>query len=125
MSEKLAFKPERHEALPALPPPEKAEPLRAGETDPVKALLEARTTVAETARSETTANPLEALRAAEKASQPATPRQVNRELKQITLRRELQQIRRQLPVPQRLLSKAIHQPVVRVASEAAERGVLK
>jgi hypothetical protein len=123
MSEKLAFKPERHEALPALPPPEKAEPLRAGETDPVKALLEARTTVAETARSETTANPLEALRAAEKASQPATPRQVNRELKQITLRRELQQIRRQLPVPQRLLSKAIHQPVVRVASEAAGKTV--
>jgi hypothetical protein len=30
---------------------------------------------------------LEALRAAEEASQPATPRQVNRELKQITSRR--------------------------------------
>ena len=123
MSEKLTFKPERPEALPALPTPEKAEPLRKGETDPVKALLEARTTVAETTRSEAQPDPLEALRAAEEASQPVTPRQVNRELKQITLRRELQQIRRKLPAPQRILSKVIHQPAIRIASEAAGRTV--
>lgn len=123
MSEKLNFKPEQHEDLLALPTPERAEPLRKGETDPVQALLEARTTVDETTRSETQPNPLEALQAAEKASQPTTPRQVNRELKQITLRRELQQIRRKLPLPQRILSQTIHQPAVRIASEAASKTV--
>ncbi len=120
MSEKLKTSPEqRVEALPALPAPEQAEKLRPGEKDPRLALHEARETVAETVRVETGPNPLEALAAAEKASDPATPRQINRELKQITLRRELQSIRRQLSAPQRTLSRVIHQPAVRVVSEAA------
>lgn len=118
MSEKITFQPEKHEAQKALPTPEKAEPLRPGETDPVKSLKEARTSVAETTR-QPQVNPLEALKAAEKSERPATPTQINRELKQITLRRELQNIRRKLPAPQRLLSKVIHQPAVRVVSETA------
>jgi hypothetical protein len=127
MSEQINFKPEQHKAPPALPTAEQAEPLRTGEADPVKrqakALNEARTIVAETTQSESPPNPLETLQTAEKASQPITPHQVNRELKQITLRRELQQIRRKLPGPQRVLSKVIHQPVVRVVSETAGKTI--
>ncbi len=74
---------------------------------------------------ETQANPLEGLKAAEEAAQPAPSLNVNRELKQITLRRELQQIRRRLPAPQRTLSKVIHQPVVRVTSEFAGKTVTR
>ena len=106
-----------------LPTAEQAEPPRPGEVDPIKTLDEARATVAETNRSETQPNPLEALQATEKASQTMEPRQINRELKQITLRRELQQLRRKLPLPERTLSKVIHQPIVRAISEAASKTV--
>jgi len=120
MPEKLKTSPEQQpETLPMLPTAEQAEKLRPGEKDPRLALHEARETVAETIQAETRPNPLEALAAAEKASEPATPRQINRELKQITLRRELQTIRRQLGAPQRALSRVVHQPAVRVVSEAA------
>jgi hypothetical protein len=127
MSEKLTKPSAENEALlptkerpeVMLPTAEKAEPLRPGEADPAKALKEARATVDETNRSEAQPNPLEALQASEKASQAMEPRRINRELKQITLRRELQQIQRKLPLPQRALSKVIHQPVVRAASAVA------
>lgn len=73
---------------------------------------------------ESAAAPLERLHASEKATQPTPPNLgINRELKAITLRRELQHIRRKLPVPQRTLSKVIHQPVVRVTSEAAGKTI--
>ena len=123
MSEKISTKAEKYEALPALPTPEQAEKLRPGETDPRLSLHEARETVAETVRAETRPDPMEALRAAEKASQPMAPRQVNRELKQITLRRELLNIQRKLPAPQRVLSRVIHQPAVRIVSQAAGQTV--
>jgi hypothetical protein len=124
MSEKITFKPEQHEAPLTLPTAAEAEPLRSGETDPAKALETARQNVIETAAdAEAQPNPLEALQAAEKASQPATPSHINRELKQITLRRELQRLRRQLPAPQRLLSRAVHQPVIRAISQAVGQTV--
>jgi hypothetical protein len=69
------------------------------------------------------ADPIERLRAAEAATQPAAPQTINRELKAITLRRELQHIRRKLPVPERALSKVIHQPVVRAVSEGAGKTI--
>jgi hypothetical protein len=100
-----------------LPTPEQAEPLRKHEKDPVRALKEARTRIHETTKAETQTNPVEQLQAAEKASKPAQPLHVNRELKNITLNRELAAIRRKLNVPQRVLSKVIHQPVVRAVSE--------
>jgi hypothetical protein len=131
MSEKLAKQSTKNEALlptpqrpeVMLPTAEQAEPLKIGEADPAKALNKARATVAETTRSETQLNPLEALETSEKASQAAEPRRINRELKQITLRRELQQIRRKLPLPERTLSAVIHQPVVRAVSEAAGKTI--
>jgi hypothetical protein len=128
MSEDLKIKSEFNEqelkeALRTLPTAEQAEPLRKGEADPAKALREARTTVAETNRTETAPNPLDKLQAAEKASQTMEPRQVNTQLKQITLQRELQHIRRKLPRPERVLSRIVHQPVVRAVSESASKTI--
>ncbi len=127
MAERLNITPEKAEpgeTLLALPTPEKAEPLRRGEADPREALEKARASVAETNRAEKTQpNPLEKLRAAETAAQPMAPRQINRELKRLTLQRELLQIRRKLSLPQRTLSKVIHQPVVRLLSETADHTV--
>lgn len=57
------------------------------------------------------------------AAETARPSHVNSELKSITLRRELQQIRRSLPTGDRAFSKVIHQPVVRVVSEAASASI--
>lgn len=126
MSEKLASSNEQLEALlqspehKQLPTAEQAEPLRPGEEDPLKKLDKARSEIKEAA---TQVNPLEGLQQAEKSSEPAPSLNVNQELKAITLRRELQMIRRKLPAPQRVLSKAIHQPVVRTISEGAGRTV--
>jgi hypothetical protein len=121
MAEKLKVKPESQASLPAaerlLPTAEKAEPLRKGEKDPAKALTEARTKIQETTRAESQLNPLEQLEASEKAAAPAKPLHVNRELKRITLKRELSDIRRKLNAPQRTLSKVIHQPAVSAISE--------
>lgn len=72
---------------------------------------------------ETQTNPLEGLKSAVETAQPAPTRTINRELRQITLRRELKNIRRKLPAPQRALSKVIHQPVVRVTSEVAGKTI--
>lgn len=120
MAERLTITPERHESLPKaerlLPTAEKAEPLRKGEKDPAKALKEARTKVQETAQAETGAVLREQLSTTERA-QPNQPLHVNRELKSITLNRELAAIRRKLSAPQRSFSKVIHQPVIRAVSE--------
>jgi hypothetical protein len=127
MSEKFTPKHEVHEALPANQhelitahaTPEKAK----HEKDPALAKNEARKALDEISRNETQLDPLERLEAAEKASQPVTPTHINRELKAITLRRELSMIRRKLNKPEQALSRVIHQPVVRVASEAAAKTI--
>lgn len=118
MSEKL----QNHEALPA--PKHESHPIHHKKHEKAPAhkhnaheqAHKARETIAHTPNQ---VNPIEKLKADENAPQPVQPTRVNRELRQITLRRELQHIRRKLPAPQRTLSKVIHQPVVRVASEAA------
>lgn len=122
----------KHEAELALPTAEQAEPLRPGEADPAKtpdnqaeALEAARAELEATARSETQPNPLEALKAAENEPGEHASQSVNQELRHITLRRELQRIRRQLPRQQRLLSHVIHQPVVRAVSQAAGQTVTR
>lgn len=102
-----------HELL--LPTAEQAEPLRPGEADPVKQLEAARSVIEQTAES---SNPVAEHVAQETAQAAPQSTHVNQELKTITLRRELQHIRRQLPAPDRVLSKVIHQPVVRATSEA-------
>lgn len=127
MAERLKTKERSGESLPPvehlLPTPEQAEPLRRNEKDPARALQEARTKVHETTKAETRTNPVEALQAAEKATKPAQPLHINRELKSITLNRELTAIRRKLSMPQRALSKVIHQPVIRAVSEPLSKTV--
>lgn len=121
MAERIRTPERTGESLPPiehlLPTAEQAEPLRKGERDPAKSLKEARSKVHETTKTESRTNPVEALHAAEKAAQPSGPLHVNRELKNITLNRELAAIRRRESAPQRALSKIIHQPVIRAVSE--------
>ena len=125
--EQPSFTAEHHEVtLPQnevqerLPDAAHAEALRPGEADPLLRAEQARSEVEQHADA---SNPLQRLEAAENASQGPAPSHVNRELKAITLRRELQQIRRQLPATQRRLSQLVHQPVIRVVSEAASKSV--
>lgn len=109
-----------------LPTAEQAEKLRPGEPDPQKkqaeALADAREDIVETAQESGVAS--EALRSANEQTSPANhPMQINRELRGITLKRELNNIQRKLPAPARALSKVIHQPAVRAVSEAAGKTV--
>jgi hypothetical protein len=108
---------ERAEVL--LPTAEQAEPLRPGEK--VRQLEQARTTVEKTL-DKSSANPLERLAETERSSQPGTGH-LSRGLRQASLNRELHEIRRRLPAPQRVLSRIVHQPTVRLVSEAAGRSV--
>ena len=98
--------------------PAHATPDKAPEKQTQLSADKAREAVAATTQHESQPNPLEQLKQAERAPEPVSTTNVNRELKQITLRRELKQIRRKLSAPQRALSQVIHQPIVRVTSEA-------
>jgi len=119
---------EQHEAwqpspeqLPELPTAHETQPVQPGEViDPHLRAEHARSDIEQSVGRD---NPLERLQASEKAAQPAVPTHINRELKGITLRRELQQLRRQLPAPQRALSKFVHQPIIRAVSEGAAKTV--
>lgn len=116
-NQETVISPERHEPL-ALPTAEQAEPLRTGEKDPVLALAEARMDIAETAQADQHKALNESLKAAEGVA-PAPQQTINRELKSITLRRELNGLQRKESMPERTLSKVIHQPAVRKVSEVA------
>ena len=96
---------------------------RKHEADPALKAAHAREQAARSA--EAASKPRERLEAAAAAPAPAQPLNVNRELKAITLRRELQHIQRKLPATQRALSKLIHRPAVRVASEIAGKTVTR
>lgn len=124
MSERAPASPEKFESLPmperhlSLPTAEQAEKLRPGEADPVKRLEQARTDV-ETHQSHD--NPVERYQAAERAQTAPRAQHINQELKNITLGRELKQIRRKLKAPDRVLSKVVHQKAVRAVSEASSK----
>ena len=108
--------PEKHRALPT---EEQATP-DTHEADPRLRAEQARQSVEQTASDH---NPIERLEAAEKAAKPVAPSTVNRELKAITLRRELKTLQRKESLPQRTLSHVIHQPVIRAVSEAASKTI--
>jgi len=55
--------------------------------------------------------------------QTYSARSISRDLKKVALKRELQSIRRKLPKNERALSRVVHQPVIRVVSEAAGKTV--
>ncbi len=129
MSETSPFKTEqdhyRPESLAAakpspehlLPTAEQAEPLRPGEKDPLDMVAEARAEIKHEAIELSEANPLEKLEATAANDQPKQPLHVNAELKAISFRQAMHHIRRKESLPQRTLSKVIHQPVVRAVSE--------
>jgi hypothetical protein len=124
MSETYQHRVERQEHEPVLPAPEQHKSLpehaaRALKAEQVQDLQEARSELAELAQEETRNPVKEQLSGAENAPQAVTPGQINRELRNITLTRELKQLQRKLPAIQRNFSKVIHQPYVRIASEAA------
>jgi hypothetical protein len=113
----------KHEVIPLLPTPEQAELLREGEEDPILKLEAARQHVeTATLESEKHTNPIEDLQKAEStASQRITPMTVNSDLKKIMFNRTLLRIQKQLPAPEKLLSKVIHQPVIRAVSESTSK----
>jgi len=53
------------------------------------------------------------------------PSFISKELRILTTRRALSRIRRSLPLPQRVLSNVIHQPVVRVFSDATAKTIAR
>lgn len=110
-----------------LPDANHAEKLRQGEPDPEKspheAIAEAREDVVETIEANKQLNPMDKI-AAELAPPAAVERkQIGSDMKKAGYNREMTNIRRNLPRPQRALSKLVHQPVVRVVSELAGKTV--
>lgn len=132
MSELLST-PEVQPSLPSpevykeLPTEDQAEALRPGEQPPSHDQLETAQQNVEAAiedNNETSNNPVEQFqKEQEEAAQAPVSTNINRELKNITLAKELSFIRRRLPTNERILSKIIHQPVVRVISESTSKTV--
>ncbi|HVV66661.1 MAG TPA: hypothetical protein VHB72_01135 [Candidatus Saccharimonadales bacterium] len=107
----------------ALPDAEHAEPLRPGEADPRERLEQARSVVEEeSASSEKSLHDLD-LQASEAPGEQPQPGFVSQALQDITVHRELQHIQRKLPAPERLLSRFVHRPAVRVASDVAGKSI--
>lgn len=128
MSETFQHRVERLEHEPTLPAPERHKALPEHAAQALKAeqaedIQEARNELSELTQAETHNPVQEQLSSAENAPQTATPASINRELRQITLNRELRQLQRKLPTLQRNFSKIVHQPAVRVASEAAGKTI--
>lgn len=125
MSEKIPTAPEQHDGTPLIESaPDRYHNKAAKEpARPERAVSDARKAVHEIIGTETESMPDKSLQAAEKPSQEPPAAMVNRELRQITLRRELKSIRRRLPAPQRVLSHVIHQPAIRAVSEVTGRTV--
>ncbi|MFO0781920.1 MAG: hypothetical protein U0524_03470 [Candidatus Saccharimonadales bacterium] len=120
----------RHEAK-ALPDAAHAEKLRAGEADPLQALKaqeraksEARELLDQATKAEKQHNPIEKLQQTHETVEHAPQHgHINKDLKKVTLQRELTQIRRHLSKRERAFSKVIHQPVVRAVSEASSKTI--
>jgi len=131
MSEKVKIKSEHLKELEApktperLPDAEHAEPLRKGEQDPVKTLENARETIEDIHEDNVSPSPMEKLNKEVDSAKPMGHGQVNQELKKITLRRELKNIRRELSLPNKALSSVIHQPGIRQASEVSSKTIAR
>lgn len=131
MSEKIKHSVEHHKELEApktperLPDAEHAEPLRKGEKDPSKALEAAREEIEQINEEDNAPTPMEKLEKEEDSAKPLGYSEINEELQKITLNRELKNIRRKLSGTDKALSSVIHQPAVRVASEAGAKTIAR
>ncbi len=102
---------------------EHAKELREVEKDPQIAVREAEAKINETIQSDTQPNPMEKLETEQKAAQAVAPTRLSPEMLQINTRRLIARIQRQESKPQKVLSKVIHQPVIRAVSELAGKTV--
>lgn len=102
---------------------EKAKAIAESKAEHAKLKHEAPRQAVEAAAAQDSSRVKEAFKSSENTPAVASHGFVDRQLKSITLRRELQAIRRKLPAPQRALSRVIHQPVVRAVSEGAAKTV--
>jgi len=89
-----------------------------------EAVAEARQSAIEAAKASSSQDTLKGLEQAEDTP-VMTPSTISRELKSISRRRELKNIRAQESRPERTLSRVIHQPFIRAASEAAGNTVTR
>lgn len=108
--------PEHEELLPAHASAERHEDHKA-EVDPGQLAAEARRSITETAGQHH--NALKHLETTEEAPKLHTAARPSRDHQKATLQRELRAIRRKLPRSEQMLSRIVHQPVVRVVSQAA------
>jgi hypothetical protein len=92
-------------------------PESAPEASPAEQLEQARQTVEQVAETA----PKVQYTAQEKA--PTQPTQVSKELRTLTAARGLSRIRHQLPLPQKVLSRVIHQPAIRIVSDFGAKTV--
>ena len=115
--EKSLPSPEKHQEL-----PEHAEKLRQSQEAHQESLVGAREKVAELAKAEHETLRQESAETTENRDDHYAGH-INSELKSVTLNRELSNIRKKLKGSERLLSKAIHQPVIRVVSEVGGRTI--
>jgi len=131
MSEKIKHSVEHHKELEApktperLPDVEHAEPLRKGEKDPTKSVEAAREAIEEINEEDKSPSPMEKLKKETDSGKALGHSEINEELQKITLRRELKNIRRKLSGPDKALSSVIHQPAIRVASEAGAKTIAR
>ncbi|HVC36178.1 MAG TPA: hypothetical protein VNE40_01890 [Candidatus Dormibacteraeota bacterium] len=125
MAETVQFKPEQE-----LPPSEEHELLTAHAEHAGEALQspEQNTDKLEEIREtvEVTSTPSQETQLPNEAD-PAQPssQYIDKDLKTKALRQTLQVVRRQLPLPDRLLSRVVHQPVVRLVSQATGQTVAR
>lgn len=127
MSEKVSFQSPEHQ----LPPSERAaEKQRAqhekpgssepSERDAANRLHELRKTIDELPAA---GGAKEALKASQAVFSPVQNGHVSKQLKKIALRRELKLIRQHLSPASRSVSRLVHQPVIRLVSEATDKTV--
>lgn len=95
---------------------EKAPSLEEVASEQAHQKAESRATVAEQAP---THNAVEAFQANQAAAAAPEPTLITKDTRAANKTRQIKQIQRQLPKPERALSKVIHQPAVRVVSEVA------
>jgi hypothetical protein len=79
--------------------------------------------VAEVNEKSTTENPLEKLEKAQNESEPQINGSISAEVRKNTAQREIKNLRQHESLPERSLSRIIHQPAIRAISEAAGKTV--
>lgn len=124
MGETLTTAPERHEA-PSAPEQHRELPEHSGETAQELEQSQDRLETIRQSVEQANSTSEQAQLPGDETSNAPPPRYVNKELKNMALKRSLKQIQRELPAPQRVLSRLVHQPVLKALSEASAKTVTR